>query len=169
MIVIIIFRGVFMKRILFFLCSVFISAQLFSQDLMKERIRKIPDRKKSVFFSEGIFHNGGPKGKSSLKALRHSFTPKAGFERLVFDLESDSPPRIYGHIMGDRTKISIDFFDTKLLKSVGSFGKSHYVETVNFYPFSEADLTIEIILKKPISVDLFTLEKPARLVLDIKE
>jgi hypothetical protein len=157
-----------MRRWIFSILFLALSFNSFSQDLLGERIRRISGTKKSVYFDSGIFHNGGPKRKSKLKALRHSFTEKRGYERIVFDFTTQEVPRIYGNISAGERKVYIDFFDTALSESINSFGKSKYVKEVKFFPISKDSLSIELTLRKKSSVDIFYLKSPGRLVIDIK-
>ncbi len=150
--------------ILFFIFS----NQLFSQDLFSQRIRKISTRKKAIFFDSGIFHNGSDKRPSVLKAMRHSYSAKNGYERVVFDFEGSKVPRIYGNIASKSKKIFIDFFDTSLNSKINSFGKSKLINGIRLFPLSEESLSVEIDLKNNSSADIFYLEKPGRLVLDLK-
>ena len=139
-----------------------------AQNLVEERIRRISDRKKSVFLNRGIFHNGGPKVASSLKAVRHSYNPKLGYERLVMDFETAQVPRVYGHIATGEKKLYLDLFDTQIKGAIGSFGNSKYVETINFFPISQDTLSVEIHFKQSVSVDIFYLDSPGRFVIDVK-
>ena len=139
-----------------------------AQNLVEERIRRISDRKKSVFLNRGIFHNGGPSVPSSLKAVRHSYNQKLGYERLVMDFETAKVPRIYGHIATGEKKLYLDLFDTEIKGAIGSFGSSKYVETINFFPISSDTLSVEIHFKQSVSVDIFYLESPGRFVIDVK-
>ncbi len=139
-----------------------------AQNLVEERIRRISDRKKSVFLNRGIFHNGGPSIPSSLKAVRHSYNQKLGYERLVMDFETAKVPRIYGHIATGDKKLYLDLFDTQIKGTIGSFGNSKYVETINFFPISQDTLSVEIHFKQSVSVDIFYLDSPGRFVIDVK-
>lgn len=139
-----------------------------AQNLVEERIRRLDNRKKSVFLNRGIFHNGGPKIASSLKAVRHSFNPKLGYERLVMDFETAQVPRVYGHIATGEKKLYLDLFDTQIKGAIGSFGNSKYVESINFFPISQDTLSVEIHFKQSVSVDIFYLDSPGRLVIDVK-
>jgi hypothetical protein len=150
--------------LLFFTVSFCASAQ----NLMEERIRRLDGRKKSVFLSSGIFHNGGPKVASSLKAVRHSYDAKLGYERLVMDFDTAQVPRVYGHISGAQKRLYLDLFDTQLKGVIGSFGDSKFVETINLFPISDDTLSIEIHFKQSISVDIFYLDSPGRFVIDVK-
>lgn len=139
-----------------------------AQNLVEERIRRLDSRKKSVFLNRGIFHNGGPKIASSLKAVRHSYNAKLGHERLVMDFETAQVPRVYGHIATGEKKLYMDLFDTQIKGAIGSFGNSKYVESINFFPISQDTLSVEIHFKQSVSVDIFYLDNPGRFVIDVK-
>jgi hypothetical protein len=156
-----------MKLILF--CFVgLISYQILAQDLMVERIRKISSKKKSVYFNKGIFHNGAPAVKAVLKKVRHSFVKKNGYERIVFDFSSNKLPRIYGHVSKSEKRLYLDFFKTNLDSAIGSFGNSKYVDSINFFPIDKQSLSVELIYKENVKVEVFYLDSPARLVVDIR-
>lgn len=140
----------------------------FSQDLMSERIRKIAGKKRSVYFKKGIFHSGNSKSESTLKSVRHGYQPSNGYERLVFDFKTKKMPKIYGYKSEGDKKIFIDFFNTTLSSSHGVFGSSKFVEKIEYYPVGDETLSTEIVLKGNYSIDVFYLEKPGRLVIDIK-
>ncbi len=156
-----------MKKILIinilFLCNC-----IFGQGLLDERIRQISNKKRSVYLDRGIFHNGGPKHSATLKAVRHSYTKKLGYERVVFDFNTKETPRIYGNINGLQKKLYLDFFKTTVGNNIASFGKSIYVDSLNFFPIDKDSLSVELVFKKKVSVDIFSLENPGRLVIDVK-
>lgn len=156
-----------MKLIITCLIGLF-SYQITAQDLMVERIRKISSTKKSVYFDKGIFHNGSPTGKAVLKKVRHSFVKRNGYERIVFDFSSNKLPRIYGHVAKGEKKLYLDFFKTNLDSGIGSFGDSKYVESINFFPIDKQSLSVELIYKDNVNVEVFYLDSPARLVVDIR-
>lgn len=158
-----------MKSFLIILVStLFFSGQIFAQDLMSERIRKITGRKKSIYFNKGIFHNGGAKSKSLLKAVRHSYTARLGYERIVFDFSTKQVPQIYGNISEREKKLYLDFFKTKISGNIGSFGSSKFVKNIHFFNISKDSLSVELIFKNNINMDIFYLKNPGRLVIDIK-
>jgi len=136
-------------------------------DLTNEHIHKIPDKKKAIYFTRGIFHNGDGKVEAKLKAIRHSFTEKQGFERLVIDFEGKQVPKIYGGLVPGKKTLSLDLFNVSLAKDVGSFGKSNLVEGVNFFPIQGETTTMEIGFKDDVKIELFSLASPARLVIDV--
>lgn len=153
---------------LLFIIVCFLHSSLFAQDLLKERIRKISATKSSIYIEKGVFHNGGVKQESSIKAIRQSYNPKQGFERIVIDFSTSNIPKIYGHISSDEKKIYIDFFDTNLAKDLQTIAKTRLVEKINFFPIEENFLSVELKLKNKSSADIFFLENPGRLVVDLK-
>ncbi len=149
--------------------SLSLSTQLFAQDLTKARIRKLSDGKKSVYVENGIFHNGNVKNPTSLKSMRHSYQAKLGTERIVFDFGSQKIPRVYGHFNNKEKIVHIDFFDTALSDEMKSSGKTRFVEEMKFFPISEDALSLEVSMKDKVVVDVFSLENPGRLVIDVKK
>lgn len=141
----------------------------YSQNLLTERIRKISSKKKSVYFRDGVFHNGNKRMKANLKAIRHSFSKKNDFERVVFDFKTNKIPKVYGHISSNEKKIYMDLFDTKVKAGIGSFGSSKYVKEVNFFPLDKESLSVELSFKQGVIADVFYLENPGRLVIDLKK
>ncbi len=100
--------------------------------------------------------------------MRHSFSKKRGYERIVVDFSTKKTPKIYAYFSGNDRKLSLDFFKTTLNKNVSSYGKSKYVEAFKFYPLSKEFLSMEILLKEDVRAEIFYLEFPGRLVIDLK-
>ena len=140
-----------------------------AQDLLGERIRKIEGHKQNAYFTQGIFHNGDLGGPSAIKALRHA-KHQGQYERLVIDFTTAEIPRIYGHLSEAEQKLYLDFFKTKLVGQIKSFGKSDVVKGFNFFPVSTGQemLSLEINFKRPVKVDVFYLSSPGRLVIDLE-
>ena len=156
------------KKIILLLVCAFLSQGIFSQNLLKERIRRIPSRKRSVYLDSGVIHNGAPKKTSKLKAIRHNYSKKLGYERLVLDFSTNELPRVYGFIASKEKKLYLDLFKTDLPSSLNSFGDSKFVDSVNFFPIQNDTLSVEVLFKKNMTLDVFYLSNPARLVIDIK-
>ena len=155
-------------RVLTSLLIALFANSAFSQNLLDERIRRVSSRKRSIYLESGIFHNGGPKRSSKLKAIRHSYSGKKGYERLVFDFTTENLPRIYGYISGNNKKLYLDLFTTDLPDALNSFGNSRHVKSVNFFPIQNDTLSVEVLFKKNVTLDVFYLKNPGRLVVDIK-
>lgn len=145
-----------------------ISGSVFGQDLFKERIRKLSSNKTSIYIEKGIFHNGGVKLQSTLKSLRQSFNPKQGFERIVIDFSTNQVPKIYGHISNEDKKLYLDIFETSLAKDFKTVSNTRYIEKINFFPIESNHLSIDMKLKGKVIADVFYLENPGRLVIDLK-
>lgn len=150
-------------------CALLWTPLLYSQNLMKERIRLIHGSKKSVYWERGVFHNGNQKVNSVLKKIRHSYKKSKKTERVVFDFGTDLIPKVYGHFAGNELILSIDIQDTRLSKTVGSFGKSQFVKKIDFYPLENNSLSIEMRFNSKVVSDIFYLNKPGRLVVDLKK
>jgi hypothetical protein len=152
----------------FLIILIFHSITSFSQDLLKERIRKLTDKKTSIYIESGVFHNGGVKGEAVLKGIRQFYNPKQGYERIVIDFGSAQIPKIYGNLNSQEKRLYIDFFDTNLDKELKTIASTRYIEKVNFFPIDAGQLSMEIKLKAKTSADIFYLENPGRLVIDLK-
>jgi hypothetical protein len=157
-----------MKFIALSLCIFCLTSTVFGQDLFKERIRKLSSNKTSIYVEKGIFHNGGVKLASSLKSLRQSFNPKQGFERIVMDFSTNQVPKIYGNISSEDKKLYLDIFDTTLAKDFKSVSNTRYIEKINFFPIESNHLSLDMKLKGKVIADIFYLENPGRLVIDLK-
>ncbi len=157
-----------MKIIVLFITIFCSLSPSFGQDLFKERIRKLSSNKTSIFMEKGIFHNGGVKVQSTLKSLRQSYNPKQGFERIVIDFSTSQIPKIYGHISSDDKKLYLDIFETTLAKDFKAVSNTRFVEKINFFPIESNHLSLDLKLKGKVSADIFYLENPGRLVIDLK-
>ena len=155
-----------MKLLFILLCIC--HTTLFAQDLLKERIRKLSSTKSSIYIEKGIFHNGGVNLESSIKAIRQFDNAKQGFERIVIDFNTSTVPKIYGHISAEDKKIYIDFFETTLAKDMQAVAKTRHIEKLNIFPIEENYLSVEFKLKSKVSADIFYLDNPGRLVIDLK-
>lgn len=157
------------KKLLAIVFSLFMVSTAFAQNLKKERIWKISSKKRSIFFDKGIFHSPLNAKKQSLSGLRNSYVKSRGYERIVFDFSSSTPPRVYGHISKKESKIYLDFFNTSLSKNVKNLQNIKYIKSVDFFNLDENTVSVEVYFQKGSSFDIFYLEDPARLVIDVKK
>ncbi|MEX0799016.1 MAG: hypothetical protein WEB87_00020 [Bacteriovoracaceae bacterium] len=140
-----------------------------AQNLLTERIWKISDRKRSIFFDQGVFHSDLKPQPKTLLSIRNSYQPSKGYERIVFDFSTNQPPKVYGHISKKDKKIRLDFFNTGLEKSLGSVSNVKYVKNLDFFNIDKDKLSVELSFKENVSFDIFYLENPGRLVIDAKK
>ena len=155
-----------MKFVFIWLCLLVVTPAL-AQNLMEERIWKVAPRKKSIFLDSGVFHYNSNLKASSIMGVRNSAVNGRGYERVVIDFNTSSIPKIYGHITTDK-KVSIDFFDTNIQTSQPNMKNSKFVKSVDFISVDGKTMTMEMSLKGKSSFDIFYLENPGRLVIDIR-
>lgn len=155
-----------MKFIFVWLCLLTVTP-LLAQNLMEERIWKVAPRKKSIFLDSGVFHHSSAIKTSSITAVRNSAVNGRGYERVVIDFNSSTIPKIYGHITPEK-KVSVDFFDTAIMTSQPQMKNSKFVKSVDFISVDGKTMTMEMSLKGKSSFDIFYLENPGRLVIDIR-
>ena len=160
-----------MRTTLFCFLMLF-SSMGFAQNLLSERIRSIPASKKAVFLDQGIFHKNQGSGKSKLVTTRHSYVKSRGYERFVFDFSTAKVPKAYVYASGQGKKFYIDLFRTELGSAIECLGNSKYLASIDYFPISPTQLSIELVFKTHVSADLFYLESTGsngRLVLDVKD
>lgn len=155
-----------MMRLLFI--TFLISLPLMAQNLMEERIWKVASRKKSIFLDSGVFHHDSNLKNAGITAVRSSANPKQGYERVVIDFNTNSIPKIYGHISPKEKKISVDFFNANIATSQPQLKNSKNVKSIDFINVDEKTITMNLIMKNKASYDIFYLENPGRLVIDIR-
>ncbi|MBC77398.1 MAG: hypothetical protein CME64_15445 [Halobacteriovoraceae bacterium] len=140
-----------------------------AQNLLTERIWKISSRKRSIFFDQGVFHSDLKPGPKTLISIRNSYRSSKGYERIVFDFGSATPPKVYGHISQEDKKIRMDFFNTDLQRSMKSVSDVKYLKDISFFNIDKENLSVEISFKSDVSFDIFYLENPGRIVIDAKK
>lgn len=155
----------------YFLAIFFLSISLSvaAQSLTSGKIWKIQNRKLNYYQAGGVFHNGNEGTSSNLRTIRHSYNKDIKAERIVFDFAGDKVPRIYGHISPSQDKIYVDMFstDTDVSSSVDASGD--LLKNVTYYKISKDILSVELNFKNKVVADIFFLENPGRLVVDIKK
>lgn len=150
----------------FILVSLSLSAV--AQNLTEERIWKISSRKRSIFLDSGVFHYKSTTTGAIITGLRNSVAAGRDYERLVIDFSTANVPRLYGHISSSENKLRVDFFDTAISGVPAELKNSKYVKGVDFLAIDPKNVTLEISLKGKSSFDIFYLENPGRLVIDIR-
>jgi hypothetical protein len=134
---------------------------------MEERIWKVSPRKKSIFLDSGVFHKNSNLKASNIIGIRNSMVNGRGYERIVVDFNTASVPKLYGHITTNK-KLSIDFFDTAIVAAQPQLKNSTFINSVDFINVDTKSITMELTLKGKSSFDIFYLENPGRLVIDIR-
>jgi hypothetical protein len=151
----------------FFLALLIAGSTTSAQNLMEERIWKLSSRKKSIYLDSGVFHFNSTQVASTITGLRNSTIDGRGHERVVVDFKTPTVPRLYGHISQNQ-KISIDFFDTQIGITPPDLKNSKFVKGIDFITVDGKTMTMELNLKGKASFDVFYLDNPGRLVIDIR-
>ncbi len=159
-----------MKLLIILLNFLFLSTG-FSQNLTNERISKLIARKRSIYLSQGIFHhvNGEVSNFSLLKGVRSSYVKSRGFERIVFDFNSNKPPKIYGHISNKKKKVYLDFIGTGLDPNLNMQAKVRFASNIDFFNLDKNNVSVEVSFKGKLNFEVFYLNNPGRIILDIKQ
>jgi hypothetical protein len=145
-----------------------VTVSAFAQNLMEERIWKVSPRKKSIFLDSGVFHYNSNLQSSSITGVRGSAVDGRGYERVVIDFNTPSIPKLYGHISAQAKKVSVDFFSTAVSTSQPQLKNSKFVKSIDFINVDGKTVTMEIALKNKASFDVFYLDNPGRLVIDVR-
>lgn len=156
-----------MKTIMMLLVILF-GISGFSQNLSKQRIWKITSDKRAIYFDQGIFHSDKKRSTAKLTSIRNSYVGSRGYERVVLDFNESEPPKVYGHISMNKKKLYLDLFNTKLSDNMSSIKNVKYLENVDFFNIDKDLLSIEFKVSQKVSYDIFYLENPGRIVIDIK-
>lgn len=159
-----------MKILLYLITLQFLFlSNIFAEDLLKERIWKISSRKRSIFLDKGVFHSESKATLQNLIGIRNSYVAARGYERIVFDFSSKIPPKIYGKISKADKKIYVDFFETNLGAKAEQLKNIKFLKNVDFFTLDKNKTTAELNFSKEVSFDIFYLENPGRLVIDVKQ
>lgn len=154
-------------KLSFLLISLLTVSPILAQNLMEERIWKVSSRKKSIFLDSGVFHHNSFLKESSITGVRNSAVNGRGYERVVIDFSTPTVPKLYGHI-SENKKLSVDFFDTSMATAQPQMKNSKFVKSIDFINVDGKSVTMEMDLKGKTSFDVFYLENPGRLVIDIR-
>lgn len=153
----------------YLLCAILlISSSAFGQNLLEERIWKISPRKKSIFLDSGVFHLNSTQFDSKISGVRNSVVGGRDYERVVIDFTTTNVPKLYGQISSKDKRISVDFFDTAIATAQPTLKNSKFVKSIDFISVDGKTLTMNMNLKGKASFDIFYLESPGRLVIDIR-
>lgn len=149
------------------LLLLFISVDSIAQNLMEERIWKVSPRKKSIFLDSGVFHHNANLENATITGVRSSAVAERGYERVVIDFNTPSIPKLYGHITPGKN-IRVDFFTTSISPGQQQLKNSKNVKSIDFISVDGKSVSMDLTLKGKSSFDVFYLENPGRLVIDIR-
>lgn len=140
-----------------------------ADDLLEQKITELVGRKTSVYSDSGVFFHKSPVKISKLEKIRSSFGAKRGYERIVLDFSSPKLPGVYGYIGTSKNKIYLDLLNTSPAEGLASAVAGKYLSSVDILALDKTNTSLEINLKEGLTFDVFYLESPARLVIDVKK
>lgn len=157
-----------MKKIISIIFIV-LSANIFAQDLLKQRVINLKGRKSSIYSDGGsFFHKSTLKG-SKIKGIRSFYSDTRGFERIVLDLDTPLIPSIYGFIDNSKNKLYIDVLNSEASKSFTQQLSGQFLKSVDVLGLDKANTALELNFKGSYTFDVFFLSSPGRLVIDVKK
>ena len=166
-----IFNGVEImnKRLFIFCIFVLFSNHSFGQNLNQEKAIKLADKKNPFYKNQGIFYKSGPNINSSIQSIRRSWDPKKSEERVVIDFSTTDSPRIYGYLSESEKILYLDFFNTEIKDKNPTLANSNFVDSINIYQWKDNKISMEVKFKERVFCDLFYLDTPGRLVIDMRK
>lgn len=135
--------------------------------LSDQRIFKIQGSKKSTYLSSGVFHHDSAVNQVTLDNMRSSFTAGQGYERIVLDLNTSSIPKLYGQINQEKSKIYLDLYDTIAGPGIKNV-KGKFLSSVDVFSIEKDRVSLELVFNGNYNYEVFYLENPGRVVIDVK-
>lgn len=158
-----------MNTVLVICFSFFLFAsQSMAQSINGERILKLEGNKKSIYVDRGVLYFQSQTYSATILNIRSFFSQDQGFERVVFDFADQKPPTIYGFIDSKKNKVYLDFFNTTMANENKEIKASKFIKGMEVFKLDKEKVTIELTFNGENSYEIFYLENPARLVIDIK-
>lgn len=158
------------KKIVILLLMV-IHQLAFSQNALKENTWVLNGAKKNVYFEQGIFRLTGASDMNApvvLQNIRTSYNQKTKQERIVIDLTGNSLIGLYGSILPNKKKITMDLMQVSKSESLASAIKGKYLQSVDIYLIEPKLMTLEMNFDAVYSYEIFYLLNPLRVVVDVK-
>ncbi len=153
----------------------------FAQNLLQESTWQLTGEKKNFYSNQGVFFydlkkvqsitapKASQKDVSTLIAIRSRFDKGKKTLRLVLDFSSPQMNPLYGHISAEKKKLFIDFFQTIPAEAINKSIKTTFLESINILQIEKNSTTVEMQFSDKYLFEVFTLNNPARLVIDIKK
>ena len=128
----------------------------------------MPGRKLENYFDNGFVKNRAEvvAKKSSLKKIRAFYKKEKGYERVVLDFSTEKLPKTMVYLSKDEKRLMVTMLKTAS-KNVEKPIKTQMFSTYNVFGIDDS-ATVEMTFRRPKEIDVFYLEKPARLVIDAR-
>lgn len=160
-----------MRQILmitFFLALIPLS---YSQNVLKENTWVLASSKKNIYFEQGIFRLNAATQQSTpvlLQNIRTNFNKKTQQERIVIDLSGNSLVSLYGSVLSSKKKVTLDLMQVAKSESLPNAIKGKFLQSVDIYIIEPKLISLEFNFDSVYSFEIFYLENPMRVVIDVK-
>lgn len=154
------------KQIYLFIFLFLVSATVRGQD----HYLLMAGRKLGNYISRGFVKNIPKNTEKSftLKKVRSFYKKETGVERIVFDFNSSTLPKVLIYLSSYDKRLMLRMENSQRAKDLTKPIKTKMFSTYKVYSIDGKTLMSELTFKRPKEVDIFYLEKPARIVIDAK-
>lgn len=147
-----------------------LSSVAFSHQVPKQRILELLGKKTSVYNNSGIFfHKSDIEGDVKVEKIRSFYSSKRGFERVVVEFNTKKLPGIYGHIHEGGNKVYLDALGTKPNSGINQNVTGKYLKSIDIFALDKSNTTLELNFSGNYNFNIFYLNSPGRLVIDVRK
>lgn len=135
----------------------------------EEKYWIMPGRKLENYFNSGFIKNRADivTDKTKLEKIRAFYKKETGYERVVLDFSTEKLPKTMVYLSANEKRLMITMIGAQKNNSVEKPVKTEMFSTYNVYHVDNST-TVELTFRRPKEIDVFYLEKPARLVIDAR-
>ncbi len=152
-----------------FLAFLISSFNVYGNSLLEQRTLKLSSKKASVYSDSGVFFWKSTMKNTKVKSIRSFFSKKKGYERYVVDFSTPNIPSIYGHIDEKTGKLFLDLIDASPDKSMNPGVSGKFLKSIDIFSLDKSNTSLELSFNEKYGFDIFYLNSPGRLVIDVRK
>lgn len=135
----------------------------------EEKYWIMPGRKLENYFSSGFIKTRTDiiTKKTKLEKIRAFYKEKEGYERVVLDFSTDKLPKTMVYLSSNEKRLMITMIGAQKNTEIEKPIKTEMFSTYKVFHVDNST-TVELTFRRPKEIDVFYLEKPARLVIDAR-
>ncbi len=137
--------------------------------LLEQRTIKLSAKKASVYSDSGVFFWKSTMKGAKVKGVRSFYSKQRGFERVVVDFSTPNIPSVYGHIDEKTGKLFLDLLDASPDSDINQNVSGKYLKSINIFSLDKSNTSLELSFNKKYGFDIFYLNSPGRLVIDVRK
>lgn len=154
-------------RILIF--SLLLSFSALGNSILEQRTVKLSTKKASVYSDSGVFFWKSTLKGAKVKTIRSFYSKKRGFERIVVDFTTPVIPSVYGHIDDKQGKLFLDIMDAAPDTQINQNVSGKYLKSIDIFSLDKSSTSLEFSFNEKYGFDVFYLNSPGRLVIDVRK